>query len=449
MIGPLGEGLQQRLQGLRVPVEHQAERAVGEQPGRVGPVTRCLGVPDGLDRLALLEEPRGGAAVQCRHGFGPCPAQLKAQEIGEEMVVAEPRAMGVERDDEGVGVLDLEQDPFRAGPSGQQIAELTVDLVEQGSTQQQVLDVLELAFQHFGDQVFGDRAVVSGELRDEPFWVRVVGQRENRQPQTCGPPFGPLVQQCRGRIGKGDSGDVEQLAGLPLGVAQIRRPDLGELARQAQPMQVQPQVTTGGHTACALAGRFVSRRVSWARASGQFSSCRSSITRTMSPSASASSASTRSTTARPLKAGVAAGGSAVLAASVTRRTELSRPSQNCWASRSSRFTATTAGRWRRPDRSAQADNSEVFPLPAGAEMIVTFRVTARSNAATRSARSISPGFPEPRSGACPEANARGPTSGDTVHSVAAPRSCCQCARIAGIRRKSATPSRQWGSRRRP
>src|SRR5690349_21597416 len=33
--------------------------------------------------------------------------------------------------------------------------------------------------------------------------------------------------------------------------------------------------------------------------------------------------------------------------------------------------------------------SEVFPLPAGAEMIVTFRAAARSSAARRSPRSIS------------------------------------------------------------
>jgi hypothetical protein len=40
---------------------------------------------------------------------------------------------------------------------------------------------------------------------------------------------------------------------------------------------------------------------------------------------------------------------------------------------------------------AQARSSDVFPLPAGAEMTVTFRVAARSRAATRSPRSISRG----------------------------------------------------------
>ena len=44
-----------------------------------------------------------------------------------------------------------------------------------------------------------------------------------------------------------------------------------------------------------------------------------------------------------------------------------------------------------PGRSAHARSSEVFPLPAGAEMIVTFPAAARSRAARRSVRSISRG----------------------------------------------------------
>jgi hypothetical protein len=42
-------------------------------------------------------------------------------------------------------------------------------------------------------------------------------------------------------------------------------------------------------------------------------------------------------------------------------------------------------------RLAHARSSDVFPLPAGAEMIVTFRAAARSRAATRSPLPISRG----------------------------------------------------------
>ena len=81
--GSLREGPQQRLDGLRLPVEGQAERMVGEQPGRIGPVARRLGVPDGVGNLAMLGEPCSGPPVQRRHFLGPRPAQLQPEEIPE------------------------------------------------------------------------------------------------------------------------------------------------------------------------------------------------------------------------------------------------------------------------------------------------------------------------------------------------------------------------------
>ena len=74
VIRALREGLHQRLDGLRLPVERQAERMVGEQPGRRGPVARRLGVPDRVDDLAMLDKPLGGPPVQRRHFLGQRPA---------------------------------------------------------------------------------------------------------------------------------------------------------------------------------------------------------------------------------------------------------------------------------------------------------------------------------------------------------------------------------------
>ncbi len=110
--GSLREGPHQRLHGRRLPVERQAERMVGEQPGRGGPVARRLGVPDAVDHLAVLDKPLSGAPVQPRHFFGQRPAQLQPQQIREQVVVAEPRPLGVEGDDERVGVFEFQQDPF-------------------------------------------------------------------------------------------------------------------------------------------------------------------------------------------------------------------------------------------------------------------------------------------------------------------------------------------------
>ena len=231
--GSVREGPQQRLDGLRLPVQRQAERMVGQQPGRVGPVARRLRVPDGLDHLAMLGEPRCGPPVQRRYFFGQRPAQLQPQEIPEQVVVAKPCPLGVERHHERVGVLELQQDPIRARAAGQQIGQLAVDPIEQGGTQQQLLDVVRLALQHLGEQVLGDRAVAAGELRHEALGVGVTSQGERRQPQARGPPFGPLVQQRRPGCGQRDPRGFEQLAGFALGEAQVCCADLGQLACQA------------------------------------------------------------------------------------------------------------------------------------------------------------------------------------------------------------------------
>ena len=74
--------------------------------------------------------------------------------------------------------------------------------------------------------------------------------------------------------------------------------------------------------------------------------------------------------------GVAACGSARPAVAEASRTTSSKASQNCWASCWSRCTCSTASRRGCPGRSAQARSSDVFPLPAGAEMTVTFRAAA-------------------------------------------------------------------------
>jgi len=69
-------------------------------------------VPDGVNHLAMLGEPLRSPPVQCRYFLGPRPAQLQPQQIGEQVVVAEPRPVGVQRHDKRAGVLDFEQDPF-------------------------------------------------------------------------------------------------------------------------------------------------------------------------------------------------------------------------------------------------------------------------------------------------------------------------------------------------
>lgn len=93
--------------------------------------------------------------------LGLCPAQFQPQEPAEQVVVAEPGAVGVERDDEGVRVLQFQKDPLRPGRTGEQVRELAVDSVQHGGAQEQSLDVLGLPLQHLSHQILGHRAVAA------------------------------------------------------------------------------------------------------------------------------------------------------------------------------------------------------------------------------------------------------------------------------------------------
>ena len=118
--------------------------------------------------------------------------------------------------------------------------------VQQAGAQEQILDIAGLALQHLGEQVFGDRSVVAGELLDEPLGIGVIGQGDYREAEARGPSFRPLVQQRRPGLRQCDIRGGEKLAGLLPGETQIRRADLSELAGQAQLMQAQPQVAARG-----------------------------------------------------------------------------------------------------------------------------------------------------------------------------------------------------------
>ena len=124
------------------------------------------------------------------------------------------------------------------------------------------------------------------------------------------------------------------------------------------------------------------------------------MTSVMSPSAAASSERILSAITDAPNRGAAADGSALPAVPAARRTASSRASQKSCASRWSRRTCTTASWSGRLSRPAQARNSDDFPLPAGAEMIVTFLAAASSRAARRSPRSISRGGAGATSQAC-------------------------------------------------
>ena len=83
-------------------------------------------MPDRVRDQAVSGEPGAGALVQIRHLFGVLGEQTRAEHVGEQVVVAVPGALGVERDDEEVAALEVRQHPRAVGAAGDGVAQRAV-----------------------------------------------------------------------------------------------------------------------------------------------------------------------------------------------------------------------------------------------------------------------------------------------------------------------------------
>ena len=241
-VAQMGIGREQREQRVErvAPAGHrQGEVAVREQaPGR-RPITGCLVVPDGLGHVSVHLVPRGRRAVQRRNGRRRRAPQLQAQQIGEQAVVAKPGPGAVECGDEGVLVLELLEDRLGPGAAGEGIGQRPADALEDRGAQEQVAHLRRLALEHLGEEVARHGALAARELGHEPLWVRVRAQRDRRQTHTGRPSLRAFLQRRDGGVRHADPARTEQAARLVEREAQVGPAQLGQLARDPQPMQAE------------------------------------------------------------------------------------------------------------------------------------------------------------------------------------------------------------------
>ncbi len=97
---------QQRAHGCGVATHVQVEPVIGDDLHRQVPLARLNRVPERVDRGAACGVPPGGAGVQLRQFRRQLTFRARAQELGEQAVVAEPLAVTVHTEDEPVGALE-------------------------------------------------------------------------------------------------------------------------------------------------------------------------------------------------------------------------------------------------------------------------------------------------------------------------------------------------------
>ena len=109
------------------------------------------GVPDGVGEHAVLGVPAGGGPVQAGEPVRVGGGELGAQRVGEQVVVAEPLPLVVERDHEQVRPLEGLQHLLAVAAAGERVAQRTGQLSQHRGVEQERPDVVGLAAQHLVD----------------------------------------------------------------------------------------------------------------------------------------------------------------------------------------------------------------------------------------------------------------------------------------------------------
>jgi hypothetical protein len=187
----------------------------------------------------VLLEPLRRRAPQRPDDPGLRSAQLEAQQVGEQVVVAEPGPSGVDGRDERVGALEALQDPLGARCAGEDVGERAADPIEHRRAQQQLADLRRLTVEHLGHEVVGDGALAARELGDEPLRLGVIGQRHRRQPQARGPALGAFAQRPDGRVAERHPVGLQQRAGLLDGEPEVAVANLRQRSGHPQPMEAE------------------------------------------------------------------------------------------------------------------------------------------------------------------------------------------------------------------
>ena len=186
---------QQRADGGGVAAHVQVEPVVGDDLHRQVPLVRLDRVPERVDRGAARGVPAGGAGVQLRQLGRQLTFGARAQQLGEQAVVAEPLAVAVHAEDEPVGALERGERVRAVAFAGERVGEAAAHAVDERRAQQERAQPRRLAIEHLGDEVVGDHAIVAGELGHEAVGVLAALQAQRREPQAGAPALRARVQR--------------------------------------------------------------------------------------------------------------------------------------------------------------------------------------------------------------------------------------------------------------
>src|SRR5215211_4545599 len=201
------------------------------------------GLPDRPLEVARTLQPHARPFAQGGHQVGLAAPELVEQQLGEEMVVAVPLSLLVQRNHEQVGVSELAQESARTLPTRDRIAQRASHRPQYRSLEQKLPHLLGEVRQNLLSQEGDDVAVAAAERLDEGMLVLLVLQGEGGEVDPRRPPFGTL-EQHREVIGADAKPHllVQQAIGFILGEGELLGADLVHLSLGPKPSQWQRRV---------------------------------------------------------------------------------------------------------------------------------------------------------------------------------------------------------------
>ena len=132
--------------------------------------------------------------MQRREVIGLLRQHMRMEHIGEEVVIAIPVALVIQRDEKVVAALQDRQPRVAPCLPGDGLAQRAAQAVEDGGVEQEAADSGGLAPQHLLHQIVHDVAVIPGERPDEAGGVRAPLHRERGELQAGDPALSALLQ---------------------------------------------------------------------------------------------------------------------------------------------------------------------------------------------------------------------------------------------------------------
>src|SRR6056297_458993 len=136
--------------------------------------------------------PAGGASVQLANELLRASVDATAEQLREEVVVAPPATIVVERDDEQIDPFARFEQFLSAGVAGDRIAQRSRESMEDGGRQQELAQERGLPIEHFLGEVVEYESVAAGERRDERRDVVTPVERQRCELEPDGPALGAV-----------------------------------------------------------------------------------------------------------------------------------------------------------------------------------------------------------------------------------------------------------------